>query len=149
MIKRYLQYINESISPVWYVNVIGSIKKEPTNDKDKYVTYNTAEYSNINNFLEWMHSNHIALDIQPREYDFNISDYVIKVRFSSFNVKGAGNRYVTGKGNSIMSAIFNFMKIIEGTIMISNGGNPNYKPNEEIQIPNDFELWSNAQKYNL
>ena len=149
MIKRYLQHINESISPVWYVSVIGTITKERTNDKDKFVTYNTSEYSNINNFLEWMYINHISLDIPISIYSYNLSEYIFEVRFSSFNVKNSGNRYVTGIGNSIKKAIFNFMEIIEGTIMISDGGNHNYKPGEEIQIPNDFELWSNAQKYNL
>jgi len=108
------------------------------------------ELPEFDNFFLWLHKNNLFLH---NTYDvWNKKDqtksYTTMINAVTINGITTWTKDAYGQGNSLEDAIRNLIKIVKGKTL-KTYNHSRYKNNTEIEIPEDFELWSVTNTYNL
>lgn len=100
-------------------------------------------------FYKWLDENDLTFEIRGRRspgeklwYSADIVTSEIKDTKESDNLIGE-----YGRGDDPEEAIQDYIEIIKGKILVLNAYNKLNR--KEYEIPEDFELWINAKKYNV
>ena len=107
------------------------------------------ENKNFNSFYKWLDENYLTFDVRGRKVPRESLWYAASIeRGETLEEKGSGILNSDfGKGDTPEEAIQDYIETIKGKILVIDAYDKANR--KEYEIPEDFELWADAKKYNL